>query len=128
MSGYMRSVTLKESFGYAARGVVYAISTQRNVRIHLAAAVVAAAAALALGFEPLEWALLSLTVFLVIVTEIVNTAIEKTVDMVTSEYNSLAKRAKNLAAGAVLLAAFNALAVAACLFGPRLWILVEKAL
>lgn len=125
MSGYMRSASFRDSFGYALGGIAYAFRTQRNVRLHFAAAVLAAAAAWVLDFQAPEWALLSITIFLVIVTEIINTAIEKTVDMFTSEYNSLAKRAKNLAAGAVLLAALNALAVAAFLYGPRLWALAS---
>ncbi len=125
MSGYVRNVTLKESFGYAIQGIRYALASQRNVRIHAAAAIAAVGAGIGFRLEAGEWAVLSIAIFLVLVTEIMNTAIEITVDMFTSEYNSLAKRAKNLAAGAVFLAALNSVSVGACLFGPRIWALLQ---
>ena len=112
--------TLSTSFGYAIDGVIYAFWRERNMKIHLLAAIAVVIAGIYLGINRLEWGLLSFTVALVIITEVINTAIEKTVDLVTDQYHPLAKLAKNMAAGAVLLSAINALIMAYIIFGTYL--------
>ncbi len=83
---------------------------------------VAAVAAVTLGWyvqlSHIEWALLSITIFMVLAAETINTAIEKSVDLVIREQHPLAKLAKDMAAGGVLLTAINALVIAGLLFGP----------
>jgi len=107
------------SFNYAISGVVYALRTQRNMRIHVAAAALTLIGALVLGVSPLGLAAIVFAISLVFVTELVNTAIEAAVDLATEGFDPLAKVAKDVAAGAVLIAATNALVVAyLVLFGP----------
>ncbi|HWP95523.1 MAG TPA: diacylglycerol kinase family protein [Syntrophomonadaceae bacterium] len=111
---------LGQSMGWALSGLKYTILAERNMKIHLAAALAVFALAGWLGLSRMEWGLLVLTVFLVLVAEMVNTSIEKTVDMVTQEYHPLAYTAKNVAAGAVLLAAVNAIIMGLVIFLPHL--------
>ena len=115
----MKSRNLMQSIGYAWEGLCYAFQTQRNMRIHTVFAVLALLAAYALGLNTGELAILLLTIFLVMGAELFNTAIETTVDLCTSEYNYLARRAKNVAAAAVLVSAFMAVLIGCFLFGPH---------
>ena len=73
-----------------------------------------------LGFSPLEWAALALMVVLVLAAEMVNTMVEALVDLVTTEYHPLAKVAKDVAAGVVLLTSIGAVVVGLLIFGPKL--------
>ncbi|MFC4778516.1 diacylglycerol kinase family protein [Paenibacillus sp. GCM10023252] len=109
------------SFRYAASGVYYAISSQRHMRIHLAASLIVIILGLLLNLKRMEWAILLLTMAGVIASEMMNTAVEKTVDLVTSEYHPLAKAAKDVAAGAVLIAALFAVIIGLLILGPPLW-------
>lgn len=111
---------LIRSFGYAFAGIACAFAGGRNMKIHGAAALTVVAAGLLVKVTPLEWAILSLTIFMVLAAETTNTAIEKTVDLVTEEYQPLARQAKNLAAGAVLLTAVNSIIIAIIIFKPYL--------
>ena len=115
-----RPATLLKSFGFALRGLREAVVTDRNVRIHLAAAVAVSIAAVLLDFSALELALITLTVGLVIAAELMNTAIETAVDLASPEVHTLARRAKDIAAGAVLVAAIAAAGVGLLLFLPKL--------
>ena len=99
------------SFGYAYRGLVSAVRTQRNMRFHVFSAVVVLVASLLVGVSELELAVLVLTILVVFVAEMFNTAMEFAVDLVTSEYHPLAKLAKDVAAGAVLVASVGAVLV-----------------
>jgi len=123
------ATSLSKSFYYAGKGLLYAARTQRNFRIHLAVAVVAFVLGLALRLSAVEMALISLTSGMVMALELVNTALEAVVDLTLgSRYHLLAEIAKDCAAGAVLVAAMAALAVAAWLFLPPLLLLLPKNL
>jgi len=111
---------LRRSFSCAIAGLIYCVKSEKNMKIHILAMILVVIAALVVGLTPVEWGLLILTIFMVLVAETVNTAVEKTVDLVTTEYHPLAKTAKNLAAGAVLLAAIGSLLMAVVIFGPHL--------
>lgn len=107
------------SFNYAIEGIVWTLRTQRNMRVHLALAVFVAVASLLLGVSRNQLIAVVFAIALVFVTELVNTAIEATVDVATEHYDPLAKIAKDVAAGAVLVAAINALVIAyLALFDP----------
>lgn len=108
----MKSRSIIWSFNYAIEGIVFALRTQRNMRIHLALAIMAAGASLLLGVSRIELVAIFFAISLVFVTELLNTAIESTVDLATETYQPLAKTAKDMAASAVLIAAVNALVVA----------------
>jgi diacylglycerol kinase len=115
-----RHSTLWASFGHAFRGVFYALRTQRNFRIHFVAIVVVVALGLWVGISSYAWALLTLTIGGVVALEMLNTALEVFVDLVKPDYHPLAKRIKDLMAGAVLVSAIVAVIVAFLIFGPFL--------
>jgi diacylglycerol kinase (ATP) len=99
------------SFEHAYKGMISAVRTQRNMRFHVVVAVVVLVASLLLGVSKLELAVLILTILLVFVTELFNTAMEFVVDLATKEYHPLAKLAKDVSAGAVLVSSVGALLV-----------------
>lgn len=103
------------AFGYAFAGLAHAWRAQPNVRLHLGAAVVVAIAAVALRLPPLAWAVLALACATVIAAELLNTAIEAVVDLVSPEEHALARQAKDAAAAGVLVAAAGAVVVGAAL-------------
>lgn len=125
LEAFTRRRSLVESFGAAFSGLRDLWLTQRNVRIHVCAAVLAVAVGVWLGLHWTEWALLVLTIALVIVAEGLNTALEALVDLASPEKRPLARRSKDISAAAVLLAALFSLVVAALLFLPRLWELLR---
>lgn len=107
------------SFNYAIEGIVYTLKTQRNMRIHVAAAILTLVGALVLEVDRASLAAIVFAISLVFIAELVNTAIEAAVDVATERYDPLAKVAKDVSAGAVLIAAMNALVVAyLVLFAP----------
>lgn len=112
--------SLLQSFNYAIDGFIYVLRTQRNMRIHFASAFIVLT--LALFFKLETWAVVALTfaIVLVIVAEMINTAIEATIDLVTSTYDPIAGIAKDVAAGAVLLSSINAILVAYFVFFSKL--------
>jgi len=116
----MKSRNRWHSFTAAVHGVGYTLRTQRNTWIELAAVAVVVAAGLWLRIRPTEWAVLALTVAMVLALEAVNSAIEALVDLVSPDYHELARVAKDCAAGAMIFAVLGSLAVAAAIFGPPL--------
>jgi len=104
----------------AIRGVERTFATQRNMRIHGAAASLAAVAAALLDLDLLEILLVAGVSAAVMAAELVNTAIEAAVDLATLERHPLARAAKDAAAGAVLVLAGLSVAVGAAIFGPKL--------
>ncbi len=116
-----RAANLFRSFGHALEGLIYGLSTQRNLRIHFILALLVMGAAIFLKFRPGELALLILAIAFVILAEMVNTAVENVVDIATRRrIHPLAKVSKDLAAAAVLVAALCAVAVGLLLFLPKL--------
>ncbi len=116
---------LRRSFAYAGSGIVYLFRNEPNARIHLALTIVAVLLALLLGFSRTEWAILALTIGLVLVAEALNTAIEAAIDLVSPDFHPRARVAKDVSAGAVAMAAITALVVALFLFLPKLLALVH---
>ncbi len=117
----MRSRNRLISFRYAFAGLAYILRTQRNMWIHIAIAAGVVALGLWLGLGRMEWAILALTMALVFVAEFANTIAETTIDLITPTYHPLAKTAKDVAAGAVLLAALAAVVIGLLILGPHLW-------
>ena len=112
----MRKRNILESFSYAISGILYCIKTQRNYRIHCVAAIGALLLSYIYNFSEIEILILLFTIALVIVTEMINTAIEKSVDIAVDAYHPLAKVAKDIAAGAVFVSSLNAIIVFYFLF------------
>ena len=109
------------SFKYAWAGVRYAFATQRNFRIHTFIGILAVSLGILLKISAIEMAVIAMTCAIVMVLELLNTAIEAVVDLTVKQtYHELAKIAKDCAAGAVLISAMAALAVAAFILLPPL--------
>ena len=115
-----RSPSLLQSFNFAIEGIIHVLRTQRNMRIHFAIAVAVLVAALAVGVRRLELVALLLAISFVLIAEMLNTALEAGIDVATTSFDPLAKLAKDIAAGAVLIATVNAVAVGYLVFVERL--------
>jgi len=124
----VRSRSLLYSFDYAIRGIVYALRTQRNMRWHFLVSALVFTAALALRVSGLELIALVFAVALVLTAELVNTAVETTVDLAVEGYDPLAAVAKDVAAGAVLIASVAAVAVGYVVFFSRVTSLAQLLL
>jgi diacylglycerol kinase (ATP) len=112
----MRLKNPLNGFKYAMEGVAHVFRTQRHMRFHFLVLVMVLLAGLVFQLNRLEMMILLFTVTLVLTAEMFNTAIEAVVDLVTQTYHPLAKFAKDIAAGAVLITVLNALIVAFLLF------------
>jgi diacylglycerol kinase (ATP) len=104
--------SLLQSFNFAFQGLVSAVRHQRNMKVHLVLAFAVLIASMFLNLSRLQLVAVFVAVAFVFITEMINSAIEAVVDMITDEFDPRAKAAKDLAAGAVLVAAVNALIVA----------------
>lgn len=113
-------MALLRSFSFALAGLSYLVRTQRNFRIELAIGAVAVAAAAASQLERWEWVVLAVTIAVVLILEAVNTAIETAVTLASPRFDARARVAKDVSAGAVLIASAASVAVGILLFGPRL--------
>jgi diacylglycerol kinase (ATP) len=112
--------SLLESFNVAFEGIIHVLRTQRNMRIHFLVAVIVLVAAVATGVSRLELIALLLSIAFVLIAEMINTAIEGAVDVSTTSFDPNAKLAKDIAAGAVLIATVNAVAVGYLVFSQQL--------
>lgn len=111
---------LLHSFGFALEGLRYLLATQRNFRIEVGIGLLAVTAGLVLGLTVAEWAVLVLTIAVVLILEGLNTTLELAVDLASPEVHPKAKAAKDIAAGMVLVAAIASIVIGALLFGPKL--------
>ncbi|MBT5856203.1 diacylglycerol kinase family protein [bacterium] len=109
-----------KSFGYAIRGIYFSIITQRNMKIHVVATFIAITLAAIFNISNLEWMLLSTSISLVLMAEMVNTSIETTIDLATKKRQFRAMVGKDVAAGAVLITCLNALVTGYLIFFERL--------
>ena len=114
-----RSPGLLDSFNYAFEGIIHVLRTQRNMRIHFAVAVIVLVTAILSGVTKLELIALLLAIAFVLIAEMINTAIEGAIDVATTSFDPMAKLAKDIAAGAVLIAAINAVAVGYLVFSGK---------
>jgi len=112
----------------ALAGAVHVLRTERNARIEGLIALIAVGLGLWLGVSGPEWAVIFTLIALVLGLEMVNTAIEATVDLVYPDQHPLAKKAKDSAAGAVVMAAIASLATGLVIFLPRLWAILKSFL
>lgn len=112
-----------DSFNYAIEGIIYAVRTQRNMRIHMVTTLLVLTACFFYNLSKIEILVLTLSITLVVFAELINTAIECTIDIISNYYHPLAKSAKNTAAGAVLVTAINAIFVGYIIFWDKLSII-----
>jgi diacylglycerol kinase (ATP) len=115
-----RTPAVLQSFNWAFEGVIHVLRTERNMRIHFALATAVLILAFSYGVTKLELMALLIAISFVLIAEMVNTAIEATIDLATTSFDPLAKMAKDIAAGAVLIAAVNAIVIGYLVFADRL--------
>ena len=111
---------LIKTFNYAIDGIIYTLKSQKNMKVHYGIAILVLFLSLFLNLSRIEIIAVFFSITLVILSEMFNTAIEKTIDLVSPDYHPLAKIVKDIAAGAVFIAAMNSLVVGYMLFFERL--------
>ncbi|TXT36369.1 MAG: diacylglycerol kinase [Planctomycetota bacterium] len=116
----MKTRSLWHSFACAFAGLRDVVRSGRNAKIHVVIALAVVAAGFCLKITRTEWAILLLTIGAVFAAEAANTALESVVDLVSPDHHDLARRAKDCAAGAVLVMAITAVAVGLLVLGPPL--------
>lgn len=109
------------SMGYAFAGIWHGVSTQRNMKIHLTVAPLVLILGAIVSLSAVEWCIIILVIAAVMSLELVNTAIEALVDLESPQYHPLAKIAKDVAAGAVLIMAMAAVCIGCIIIVPKLW-------
>jgi diacylglycerol kinase (ATP) len=114
-----RPPTVFDSFNYAFEGIIHTLRTQRNMRIHFGVAFVVIVTALIVNVTKLELIALLISITFVLITEMINTAVEAAIDIATTSFDPMAKLAKDIAAGSVLIASVNALAVGYLVFAGQ---------
>jgi len=114
-----RAPTLLDSFNFAFEGIIHVLRTQRNLRIHFAVAFGVLIFALIVDVTKMELIALLISVTFVLIAEMLNTAVEAAIDIATTSFDPMAKIAKDIAAGAVLIAAINAIAVGYIVFSGK---------
>ena len=116
----MKVKKLLDSFNFAIEGIIYSVRTQRNMRIHMVLALIVLTACFFYDLNRIELLVIIITITMVIMAELFNTAIELAIDSTVNYYHPLVKLAKNAAAGGVLVAAINAVAVGYIIFWDKL--------
>jgi diacylglycerol kinase len=117
----LKSPNLIASFRNAFSGLWYALRTQRNARIHLIFTLVVPAVGLWLGLSLEQWCLIILSIGMVWMAELSNTVLENVVDLLSPEYNVLARTAKDVKAGVVVVASLAAVLIGLLVLGPKLF-------
>ncbi|GAM15214.1 diacylglycerol kinase [Mesobacillus selenatarsenatis SF-1] len=116
-----RKHPLASSFKFGFEGIAAAAAKERNVQIHLAISVIVILSGFIFSINKYEWIAIILSIGGMVSMEMINTAIERTVDMYTKEYHPLAKQAKDIAAGAVLVFAIASVMIGIIIFLPRIF-------
>lgn len=109
-----------KSFGYAIRGLRHVLAFERNARVHLLVAIGVISVGTILPLSPGELAAILVAVILVFLAEIINTAFEKTLDIISPEHHAQVRVVKDMAAGAVIVTAVGAVVIGAVIFWPYL--------
>ncbi|OLS41650.1 diacylglycerol kinase family protein [Bacillus sp. MRMR6] len=117
---------LLKSFSFAIHGIGSAIQTERNMRIHLGSTVLVIVLSVFFSISKTEWLFILIAISGMFALELVNTAIERVVDLITEDYHPLAKQAKDIAAGAVFIYALVSVAIGAIIFWPYFLQIIRK--
>ncbi len=123
--GKWKSKNFFESFKNALDGIKKAVKEETNLKIQLVFAILAIILSIVLKISKIEFMIIIITIFLVIFGELVNTAIEQTVDLVTEDYNEKVKKIKDISAGASLIFAINSIIVGIIIFGEKIINLIK---
>ncbi|MDQ5943252.1 MAG: diacylglycerol kinase [Patescibacteria group bacterium] len=114
------------SFRYAFRGLKIVLSSEYNARLHLLFAILALVLSILLRISIEEWLFVVISIIMVFFAEIVNTAIEKTLDLISQKHNQLVKLIKDMTAAGVLVTAIGAIIVASIVFLPRIYAIIQE--
>jgi len=117
---------LFKSFQYAFRGLIKTIHEEQNLKLQFTAAFIAIGAAFFFKISAVEWLVLILAISLVILMEIINSAIERVTDVLKPRINSYVKEIKDIMAAAVMLSSITSAIIGLIIFGPRLFKLLYK--
>lgn len=109
-----------KSVGHALDGIEYAINKERNIKLEILFAIIVSVAGFLLNISLTEWVVIILVISMVLSLELVNTAIERCVDLVTKDYHELAKAAKDVSAGAVLIMSMFSVIIGIVIFLPKI--------
>lgn len=115
-----------KSFCYAIEGLIYSVKSERNIKIHLIAAILVLILSKAMKLNKYEFLFVIVAIGMVIISELFNTSIEKSIDASFDEYNPLIKIAKDVAAGAVLFAAVIALIIGITVFYDKIFMFIIR--
>lgn len=114
----MENNKIHHSFRFAISGIMHAFKDNRNLRIHTIIAVLVLILGFLLGLTKIDKIIVFLVIVLVIASEMINTAIEEMIDLITNKHREEAKRAKDVAAGMVLVASTGAAIIGVMIFAP----------
>lgn len=109
-----------KSVGHALDGIEYAINHERNIKIQIFIGIIASVLGFLLNISIIEWVVVILLIATILALELINTAIERTVDLVTKDYEELAKVAKDMAAGAVLVVSMFSVIIGVLIYIPKI--------
>jgi diacylglycerol kinase len=109
-------ISFLKSFGFALKGIATAIDGHRNIKVQLGVALLVVIASWYFQISSVEWCIILLVITVVISLEMMNTALEHAVNLVTKEYHPLAGKAKDVAAGAVLIASIMSVIIGLIIF------------
>lgn len=115
-----KDYTLFDAFRSAFSGIIFSFKTERNMRIHLLAAIIVIVSGFFFSITNVEWMVLILVIAITIALELINTAIENAVDLITAQEHPVAKAAKDIAAGAVLIFCIASVGIGLIIFIPRI--------
>ena len=124
----MEKQTLVQSLNSAVEGFIYVLRTERNMRIHFLSAVLIVVVGIYFDLPKEELLLLTISLTIVLVLEMINTAVEVAIDLIEDSYNPIVRIIKNITAGAVFLSALNALAVVYVVFSQRFGLQMEDVI
>ncbi|MFS0644133.1 diacylglycerol kinase family protein [Siminovitchia sp. 179-K 8D1 HS] len=112
---------LAYSFKYAFQGIAHAYSNEKNFRFHIAAAILVTVCSFVFQLDKVEWLFILICIFGIFVLELINSALERIVDLISEEYSQLAKQAKDLAAGAVFMYTIMTVIIGLVIFLPKIF-------
>jgi diacylglycerol kinase len=118
--------TFLQSFSFAFRGLAFSLKGQRNIKIQLFFGIFALLCTIIFPISKIEQLLVIFIIFLVLILEVLNTALEKTVDAISTEQDPRLGAIKDMAAGAVLLAAMLSVIMGIAIFGPHFWAILKS--
>jgi len=121
-----KRIHLWKSFAFAITGIKMALRTERNMRIHLSVSVLVIFCAAFFSISKIEWLFILIAIGGIFSLELINTAIERVVDLITAEYHPLAKQAKDVAAGAVFIYSIMAVIIGIIIFLPHVLNLLNR--